>query len=271
MLQFSLRKRLYFFIYWLQDLGEKMFRILENTGGTFILFTDTIKTFFTTPLRWKETLNQMQKVGVKSFPLVFLTAIFTGMVLALQSAYQLKKFSALQFTADLVSLSITRELGPVLTAMVVAGRVGAGMTAELGTMKVTEQIDALKSLATDPIRYLVVPRVVACFFMLFILTIYADFIGIAGGYIVSIFKLGIASEQYINRLFIALFPKDVFTGLIKAFAFGLVISTVGCYYGFKARGGAEGVGMATTMSVVVSLITIIAFDCFFTAIFYFIG
>jgi len=271
MLQFSLRKRLFFFINWLTEIGEKLFLLLRDTGATAMLFFDLAKAFLTTPLRWKETLNQMNMVGVKSFPLVFLTAIFTGMVLALQSAYQLKKFSALQFTADLVSLSITRELGPVLTAMVVAGRVGAGMTAELGTMKVTEQIDALKSLATDPIRYLVVPRVVACFFMLFILTIYADFIGIVGGYVVSIFKLGLSSEQYLNRLFIALFPKDVTTGLIKAFAFGLVISTVGCHYGFTAKGGAEGVGIATTLSVVTSLITIIALDCFFTAVFYFVG
>ncbi len=271
MLQFSARKRLFFFINWLMDLGEKFLLLLKNTGAIAGLFLATMKSLFTSSLRWRETLEQMQKVGVKSLPLVFLTAIFTGMVLALQSAYQLKKFSALQFTADLVSLSITRELGPVLTAMVVAGRVGAGMTAELGTMKVTEQIDALKSLASDPVRYLVVPRVVACFFMLFILTVYADFIGIVGGYIVSVFKLGIASDQYINRLFVALFPKDVFTGLIKAFVFGLVISTVGCYFGFKARGGAEGVGLATTLSVVVSLITIIALDCFFTAVFYFVG
>ncbi len=271
MLQFSLRKRIIFFLNWLIELGDKFLVVLSNTGGTFVLFLRTIRAFFTTQLRWKETLNQMNMVGVKSFPLVFLTAIFTGMVLALQSAYQLKKFSALQFTADLVSLSITRELGPVLTAMVVAGRVGAGMTAELGTMKVTEQIDALKSLATDPVRYLVVPRVTACFFMMFILTVYADFIGIVGGYIVSIFKLGISSDQYLNRLFIALFPKDVFTGLIKAFAFGLVVSVVGCYYGFRTRGGAEGVGIATTLSVVTSLITIIALDCFFTAVFYFVG
>ncbi|MBI4398382.1 MAG: ABC transporter permease [Candidatus Omnitrophica bacterium] len=266
-----MRKKVFFFFNWLIDLGAKSLDLLKNIGGIFILFMQVIRATFARPFRVREMIHQMNLVGVKSFPLVFLTAIFTGMVLALQSAYQLKKFSALQFTADLVSLSITRELGPVLTAMVVAGRVGAGMTAELGTMKVTEQIDALRSLATDPVRYLAVPRVMACFFMMFILTVYADFIGIAGGYVVSIFKLGLSSDQYLNRLFIALYPKDVFTGLIKAFSFGLVVSIVGCYYGFQAKGGAEGVGRATTLSVVTSLITIIALDCFFTALFFFAG
>lgn len=271
MLGFALAKRLFFFVNSLEALGKKGIDLIYHIGGIAILFMESVAALLSTPLRWRETLNQMHKVGVKSLPLVFLTALFTGIVLALQSAYQLKKFSALQFTADLVSLSMTRELGPVLTAMVVAGRVGAAMTAELGTMKVTEQIDALKSLATDPVRYLVVPRVLASFFMLFMLTIYADFIGIAGGYCIGVFKLGLSSDQFINRLFIALFPKDVTTGLIKAFGFGLVISIVGCYHGFKARGGAEGVGAATTTSVVTSLITIIIMDCFFTAVFYFVG
>ena len=207
----------------------------------------------------------MYKIGVASLPLVSLTSLFTGMVLALQSAYQLRNFSAIQFTSDLVSLSIVSELGPVLTAIVVAGRVGASIAAEIGTMKVTEQIDALQSLAMDPIRYLVVPRYIASVLMLFVLTIYSDVIGVFGGYAIAVFKLDISSNQYMTRAINILSLKDVFTGLSKAFFFGMIISAVACYYGFGAEGGAEGVGRATTRSVVTALISIIAFDCLFTA------
>ena len=231
---------------------------------------DSLVTMFSTPLRWSTTIDQMNRIGVTSLPLVFLTALFTGMVLSLQSAYQLRLFAAQQFTSDLVALSMTRELGPVLTAMVVAGRVGASIAAEIGTMKVTEQIDALRALATDPVRYLVVPRLVAGFFMLFFLTIYADCIGMLGGYLIAIFKLGISSHQYIKRSIEILMIKDIMTGLYKAFIFGTVISIVGCYFGFHAEGGAEGVGRATTLAVVTALILIIALDCFFTALFYFL-
>lgn len=255
---------------WLADFGAKSVRFVEHAGGLSMLLGKTVSTLFKTPLRFKQTVIQLYKIGASSLPLVFMTALFTGMVLALQSAYQLKKFSALKFTADLVSLSVTRELGPVLTAMVVAGRVGAAITAELGTMKVTEQIDALESLATDPIRYLVVPRFVAAFIALFILGVYADIVGILGGYLVGVFKLGISSDQYIMRSINSLLFKDIGTGLIKAVWFGVIISIVGCYYGFRTKGGAEGVGTATTLSVVTSLILILAFDCLFTALFYFV-
>lgn len=254
---------------WLGRLGGRSIDLVHHAGGITLLFRDALVTLFSTPLRWPSTLDQMNRIGVTSFPLVFLTALFTGMVLSLQSAYQLRLFAAEQFTSDLVALSMTRELGPVLTAMVVAGRVGASIAAEIGTMKVTEQIDALRALATDPIRYLVVPRLVAGFFMLFFLTLYADCIGMLGGYFVSVFKLGISSHQYIKRSIDILMIKDIMTGLIKAFIFGTVISIVGCYYGFQTEGGAEGVGRSTTMAVVVALILIIALDCFFTALFYF--
>ena len=215
-------------------------------------------------------MEQAYKIGVASLPLVMLTSLFSGMVLSLQSAYQLRLFSAEQFTSDLVALSITRELGPVLTAMMVAGRVGASIAAELGTMKVTEQIDALKSLAADPVHFLVVPRFVATATMLVLLTVYSDVVGMFGGYLVGVFKLGLSSYSYFHRTVTVLVLKDVYTGLIKAFVFGIVISIVGCYYGFKARGGAEGVGQATTLAVVVSFISIIVFDTFFTAFFYFV-
>lgn len=255
---------------WLGRLGKGSLDLFENAGGITLFFRDAVVTLFTRPLRWQHALEQMNEIGLMSLPLVFLTALFTGMVLSLQSAYQLRLFAAEQFTSDLVALSMTRELGPVLTAMVVAGRVGASIAAEIGTMKVTEQIDALRTLATDPIRYLVVPRLVAGFFMLFILTIYADCIGMLGGYVVSVFKLGISSHQYIKRSMDILMIKDVMTGLAKAFVFGAVISTVGCYFGFQTEGGAAGVGRATTLAVVTALVLIIALDCFFTAVFYFL-
>ena len=254
---------------WLGVVGTYCLNFFSEVGGISIIFWRSNVALFTTPLRAKETILQMYKIGVASLPLVSLTSLFTGMVLALQSAYQLQIFSATQFTADLVSLSIVRELGPVLTAMVVAGRVGASIAAEIGTMKVTEQVDALQSLATDPIRYLVVPRYIAAFIMLFFLTIYANVIGVLGGYAVAILKLGISSSQFIYRAINILVLKDLFTGLSKAFVFGIVISMVGCYHGFEAKGGAEGVGTATTKAVVTSMISIIAFDCFFTGLFYF--
>ncbi len=254
---------------WFSAIGTYCLDFFSEIGGISIIFWRSTVTLFTAPLRVRETIEQMYKIGVASLPLVSLTSFFTGMVLALQSAYQLQIFSATQFTSDLVSLSIVRELGPVLTAMVVAGRVGASIAAEIGTMKVTEQIDALQSLAVDPIRYLVVPRYVAAFVMLFLLTIYADIIGVSGGYVVGILKLGISSYQYVHRAIDILVLKDLLTGLVKGFVFGIVIAMVGCYHGFEAKGGAEGVGTATTKAVVTSMISIIVFDCFFTGFFYF--
>ncbi|HOG23354.1 MAG TPA: ABC transporter permease [Candidatus Omnitrophota bacterium] len=254
---------------WLENFGAGCLNFFYHAGGIAILFRDTCVLIFRRSIRWPMVWDQMLKIGVTSLPLVFLTALFTGMVLALQSAYQLRLFAAEQFTSDLISVSLCRELGPVLTAMVVAGRVGASIAAELGTMKVTEQIDALKALATNPIQYLVIPRFIAGVCMLFMLTIYADCIGMLGGYLIAVFKLGMSSHMYIKRGFDALVVKDIITGLIKAFFFGGIITVVGCYFGFKARDGAEGVGRATTLAVVVSLILVIASDALFTAIFYF--
>ena len=254
---------------WLRELGRQSMVLASNAGGIAFLLGDTFHAIFKTKIRWNATIDQMYKIGVTSLPLVLLTALFTGVVLSLQSAYQLKLFAAQQFTSDLVALSITRELGPVLTGMVIAGRVGAAIAAELGTMKVTEQIDAMRALAVNPVRYLVVPRFLAGFFMLFILTIYADIIGMLGGYLICVFKLGISSHQYIKRSIHVLMIKDVMTGLIKAFFFGGITALVGCYFGFNAENGAEGVGRATTLAVVTTLILIIASDAVFTAIFYF--
>ncbi|PIQ82295.1 MAG: ABC transporter permease, partial [Candidatus Omnitrophica bacterium CG11_big_fil_rev_8_21_14_0_20_64_10] len=184
--------------------------------------------------------------------------------------YQLQKIQAESFIGSLVALSMTRELGPVLTALVVAGRVGAAITAEVGTMRVTEQVDALETLGTDPIRYLASPRLLALTVMLPLLVVYADLVGIFGGYIVGVYKLGIGSTMYMNSTWDPLTMKDVMTGLFKTAVFGMIIANIACHEGFETRGGAEGVGRSTTLSVVISFILIITADCFFTALFYFV-
>ena len=192
------------------------------------------------------------------------------MIMALQTAYQMQRLGSEMYIASIVALSLVRELGPVLTALVVAGRVGAAITAEIGSMQVTEQVDALQTLATNPIKYLVVPRFLALSLMLPILTLYADIIGIFGGYFICIYKVGISSSLYLNITFDALLFKDLFTGLAKTVFFGMIIAFVSCYEGFNAEGGAEGVGRATRRAVVNTFILIISADCFFTALFYFI-
>jgi phospholipid/cholesterol/gamma-HCH transport system permease protein len=175
------------------------------------------------------------------------------------------------YIASLVAFSMTRELAPVLTALIVAGRVGASITAEVGSMKVTEQIDALETLATNPVKYLVVPRFMALVITAPLLTLFADFIGIVGGYTIGVYKLGISHAMYMKNTWGPLKYKDVWTGLVKSIVFAVIICVVACYEGMKTEGGAEGVGRATTSSVVVSFILIIASDCFLTALFYFIG
>jgi phospholipid/cholesterol/gamma-HCH transport system permease protein len=254
---------------WPKAIGQRFIDGMRYMGGASILLTHTVFWLFTSPLKKKHVLDQMDKIGIKSLPIVLLTSFFTGMVLALQSAYQMQRMSAEMYIASLVSLSITRELAPVLTALVIAGRVGAAITAELGTMKVTEQIDALEALATNPVKYLVVPRFLALFIMLPLLTIYADIIGIIGGYVIGVFKLGIGSNMYWRMTYDPLIFKDIITGLIKAMAFGIIIAIVACFQGLNTEGGAEGVGRSTTLAVVISFIMIIAADCFFTALFYF--
>ncbi len=255
----------------LEVIGEKFTEFVRYAGGISILMGQTLFWVPMPPVRRRQIFEQMAKIGVDSLPIVFLISMFTGMVLALQSAYQMQRFSAEMYIASLVAFSMTRELGPVLTALILAGRIGASITAELGTMKVTEQIDALETLATNPIKYLVVPRFLALIVMLPFLTIYSDIVGILGGYIVGVYKLGISHSMYMKNTWQPLKYKDVFTGLVKSFFFGIIICIVACYEGMKAEGGAEGVGRSTTTSVVVSFILIIASDCFFTALFYFVA
>ena len=222
------------------------------------------------PFKRKQTFAQMSKMGIDSLFIVFLCALFTGIVLVFQSAYQMQKLGAERFIAHLVALSMCRELGPVFTALIVAGKSGASIGAELGTMKVTEQIDALQTMATNPIKYLVCPRLLALVVMLPVLTIYANFVGIFGGYMVAVWKLGITSSMYISSTFEALVLKDIFSGLLKSVVFAIIICSVSCFQGLRAEGGAEGVGKATTLAVVISFILIITADCLFTAFFYFV-
>lgn len=250
-------------------LKKRLSVSFEYVGGLTILLVQTIGWMFRPPHKRYQLFDQMKKNGVDSFSIVALTAFFAGIVLALQSAYTMRQMSAEIYIASLVSVSLTRELGPVFSALVVAARVGASITAEVGTMKVTEQIDALETLATSPIKYLVVPRFLSLCIMLPLLTIIADSVGILGGFIVGVFNLHISPNLYIKKTFDALVYKDVFSGLIKAFVFAAVISIVACYEGMRTKGGAEGVGKATTSSVVISCILVIALDCFFTALFYF--
>jgi len=253
----------------IKRLGENTISFFIYIGGVFHLLMAAVFQVFVPPFRRKEVFTQMYKIGVLSLPIVFLVSLFTGMVLALQSAYQLTKMNAQIYISGLVALSMVRELGPVLTALVIAGRVGASITAELGTMKVTEQIDALETLAANPVKYLVVPRFLALCIMLPILTIYADFLGIIGGYLIGVYKLLIGPTIYLQMTYDSLVFKDLFSGLFKSLIFAVIICIVSCYEGFRAEGGAEGVGKATTLSVVTSFILIIAADCLFTAVFYF--
>lgn len=243
--------------------------IFTYTGSLSVLFTRTVLWIFRPPYRKWYILEQMNKIGVASFPIVFLISLFTGIVLALQSAYQMQKMSAEMYIASLVALSLVRELGPVLTALIIAGRCGAAITAEVGTMKVTEQIDALETLSADPVKYLVVPRFVALLVMVPLLTIYADFFGILGGYLIGVGKLNITHSMYVKMTFDPMAVKDILTGLIKSISFAVIICMISCFEGMNSEGGAEGVGKATTASVVRSFIMIIIADCFFTALFYF--
>jgi phospholipid/cholesterol/gamma-HCH transport system permease protein len=239
-------------------------RFVEEAGRIMLLFTQTLVWTFRPPLQGMEILKQMQEVGVRSLPVVVITAAFTGMVLALQSFTGFKRFGAESMVGTVVALSLTRELGPVLTGLMVSGRVGSAMAAELGTMRVTEQIDALYTLATNPIKYLIVPRFLASMIMLPLLVVFADVIGILGGYFVSVRVLGTNPTLYVRRTWDFLELNDVYSGLLKAIFFGMIVATISCYQGFSAQGGAEGVGQATTKAVVISSLTILISNYFIT-------
>src|SRR6201982_169283 len=229
-----------------------------------LLSWQAVKNIFRQPRYVADILQQADLIGVGSLPIVVLTGFFTGAVLALQSSAALSKFGSLSLTGQLVSLSMVRELGPVLTSLMVAGRNASGMASELGSMKVTEQIDAMRALGTDPTKKLVTPRVISTVFMLFFLTIISDLLGLIGGGIVAQFIFGMDSHQYWSSAWQTLMFRDVFTGLVKPLFFGFIIATVGCYYGMSARGGTQGVGRATTQAVVAASVLIVVTDLFVT-------
>ncbi|MDD5155692.1 MAG: ABC transporter permease [Candidatus Omnitrophica bacterium] len=252
------------------NVGRKVLAFLQFLGGLATLVWQSFYWLFVPPLKTRRVLEQAKRAGYDSLPIVSLIGLFIGMIFAFQTAYLMQRLGSEIYIASIVALSLVRELGPVITSLVVAGRVGAAITAEIGSMQVTEQIDALEAMGSNPVKYLVVPRLLALSLMLPILTLYADIIGIFGGWLICVYKLGIPSRLYMSVAFEALKFKDIFTGLSKTVFFGMIIAFVSCFEGFNVEGGAEGVGRATTRSVVWSFILIIAADCFFTALFYFI-
>jgi phospholipid/cholesterol/gamma-HCH transport system permease protein len=251
-------------------LGNKVAAGLYFFGGILNLATQVVLWLFRHPFRGGRLFEQSRKAGMDSLPIVSLVASFIGIIFALQTAYQLQRLGSEMYIASIVAVSMVRELGPVITSLVVAGRVGAAITAEIGSMKVTEQIDAMETLGSSPIQYLVVPRFLSLAIMLPLLTLYADILGIFGGWLICVYKLGISSTMYLRLSFDSLVYKDLTTGLIKTVSFGMIIALVSCFHGFNVKGGAEGVGDATRRAVVTSFILIITTDCFFTALFYFI-
>lgn len=239
---------------------------IEDAGKIIMFLFRAVIWALQPPFYLNNTAKQMLEVGVHSIPVVLITATFTGMVLALQTYTGFQRFNAESLVGTVVALSMTRELGPVLTGLIVAGRAGSAMAAELGTMRVTEQIDALYTLATNPIKYLVVPRLIAGVVMLPVMTILSDIVGIYGGFFVSVNVLNANKTIYLKRTWDYLEFNDLYSGLFKAAVFGLIIALIGCYKGFYTRGGAEGVGQATTGSVVVASMMILISDYFLTAI-----
>ena len=224
----------------------------------------TARGIFSRPFYFHDVVEQFDSIGIGSLTVVLLTGFFTGAVLALQSGVTLDQFGARPFVGRLVSASMIKELGPVLTGLMLAGRIGSGIAAELGSMVVTDQINALRALGTDPVRKLVVPRVLAGFFMTPVLTVIADTVGILGGWLVAVYQLGVASSLYWTSITDALYLQDAWMGIIKPFILGYVIVTIGCYVGLATRGGTQGVGRSTTNAVVAASVAVIAVDFFVT-------
>lgn len=250
--------------------GKRAMAFLSFLGGFTNLSRQAFYWAVLPPLSRGRIFEQAKKAGYDSLPIVTLISLFIGVIMALQTAVMMQRLGSEMYIASIVAVSLVRELGPVITALIVAGRVGASITAELGSMQVTEQIDALETMASHPIKYLVVPRLLALCLMLPVLTLYANIVGIFGGWLICVYKLGITSGMYLQITYDSLLYKDLFTGLLKTVFFGMIIALVSCYEGFNVEGGAEGVGKATRNAVVITFIMIIATDCFFTALFYFI-
>jgi phospholipid/cholesterol/gamma-HCH transport system permease protein len=258
----------------IEALGRTTLSVVKQSKEVLSLFGSTLYWIVAGPVR-KKTISRKNLFaqtifsGIDSIIIVFFVDFFIGMVLAMQSAYQLEQLGATIYVAALVAVSMTREIGPVLTSLVIAGRVGAAITAELATMKVTEQVEALETISLNPVRYLVAPRFLALLVMLPCLVILGNIIGMFGGYVVGVTQLGLGSGLYIDTTIEFLTVKDIMTGLLKTAVFAMIISMIACHQGLYTEGGAEGVGRSTTRSVVTSFILIIIADAILTAIFYF--
>lgn len=253
-------------IVFLGNVGRLFISFLSSVGNIAVFLCRSLIIGLTPPFYWSQIWKQAIQIGYFSLPVVGLTAIFTGMAMALQCFSGFANFAAENAIPNVVMIAMLRELGPVLTALMVAGRLGASMTAEIGTMKVTEQIDAMTTLSVNPYRYLVFPRIIAGVFLLPFLVLIDDIIGIFGGYIICVYNFGFNSSNYIYQTFSNMHAFDVFSGLIKGACFGFIVCSMGCYHGFSSRGGAEGVGRATTNSVVASSILILLFNYILTMI-----
>jgi phospholipid/cholesterol/gamma-HCH transport system permease protein len=253
-------------VWTLSSIGRIFLDFLSSTGRLCLFFFNAIVQGLRPPYYLHQVMRQFFEIGYLSLPVVGLTALFTGMVLALQSYTGFSRFNAEGAIASVIVLSMTRELGPVLAGLMVAGRIGAAMAAEIGTMRVTEQIDALVTLSTNPQKYLITPRLLAGVTMLPLLVLVADIIGVFGGYIVSIYRLGFNPATYLKQTFEFMEMGDVTSGLIKAAVFGFIISHMGCYHGFNSKGGAQGVGKATTYAVVSSSILILISNFILTSL-----
>lgn len=252
----------------LQHIGHYVLKFFATVGRLVLFTVSAVSHCFRPPYYPRQILRQMIEIGYFSLPVVGLTTIFAGMVLALQSYTGFSRFSAEGAIANVVVLSITRELGPVLAGLMVTGRIGASMAAELGTMRVTEQIDALTTLSTNPFKYLIAPRLIAGVAMLPILVLIGDIIGVLGGYLVAVYQLGFNPSNYLQSTWEFMEKIDVISGLVKAAVFGFIITLMGCYHGYNSRGGAQGVGKATTDAVVSASILILCFNYILTMMFF---
>jgi phospholipid/cholesterol/gamma-HCH transport system permease protein len=256
------------------SIGEATINSLAYVGGLARLTGGAVRATFTQPIwskqfRWNRSVHQAMAVGVEALPIVSLIAFFIGVIMALQGAYELRKLGALQLVASMVALAITRELGPLMTAVMVIGRSGSAFAAEIGTMKVNEELDALETMAVEPIYFLVAPKFLAMLIMMPCLTTWADFMGVCGGGLFGVTSAGFTWGTYFHATFEALVMRDIVTGLIKSVMFGLVITAVGCQEGLSTGLGSEQVGRSTTSAVVKSIFAVIAVDLIFTALFYF--
>jgi phospholipid/cholesterol/gamma-HCH transport system permease protein len=255
-------------LHFMAAIGRLFLSFLATCGRLVLFIAMAVYQGIKPPYYPRQIWRQFIDIGYYSLPVIGLTATFTGMVLALQSYTGFSRFSAEGAVATVVVLSITRELAPVLAGLMVAGRIGAAMAAEIGTMRVTEQVDALVTLSTNPIQYLVAPRILAGLLMLPLLVLVADIIGVFGGYLVSVYKLGFNPGNYLHQTVQYLKSIDVISGLVKAAVFGFLISTLGCYHGYYSKGGAQGVGAATTNAVVSASILILVLNYLLTAVFF---